>query len=304
MGQVPSSPVIGMVGIGRIGLPMAINLVRAGLRVVGFRRTDRQAFVDAGGVVLDSPADVAAQADILLLCLPGTTAQADALEGPQGVLQALSPGKVVIELGTYSREQKVAQARRIESKGAQMLEAEVSGSPPMVAERRAALFIGGSEALVAQCKPVLEAITAHQFHLGDIGSAVAMKLINNALVAIHTLAAAEAMNMGVRAGFDPHRVAEVLRQGSGSSTMLTIRAPMMASRSFNPAPGPFSSLRKYLELGAQLANDLGCSTPLFSAASAYFFRGLDAGMDDEDISAVIKLLEAESVANQSNTTPQ
>ena len=304
MGQPPGSPVIGMVGIGRIGLPIAVNLLRAGMRVVGFRRTDRQAFVDAGGVALDSPAEVAAQADVVLLCLPGTTAQADALEGPQGVLQALSPGKIVIELGTYSREQKIAQARLIESRGAQMLEAEVSGSPPMVAERRAALFIGGSEALVAQCKPVLEAITAHQFHLGDIGSAVAMKLINNALVTIHTLAAAEAMNMGVRAGFDPHRVAEVLRQGSGSSTMLTIRAPMMASRSFTPAPGPFSSLRKYLELGAELANGLGCSTPLFSTASAYFLRGMDAGMDEEDISAVIKLLEAESGEKQTKTKPQ
>lgn len=304
MGQPPSSPVIGIVGIGRIGLPVTVNLLRAGFRVVGFRRTDRHDFVDAGGVALDSPAEVAAQADILLLCLPGTAAQVDALEGPNGLLQSLAPGKIVIELGTYSREQKIAQASLIEAKGARMLEAEVSGSPPMVADRQAALFVGGSQALVAQCKPVLDAITANHFHLGDIGSAVAMKLINNALVAIHTLAAAEAMNMGVRAGFDPHRVAEVLSKGSGNSAMLTIRAPIMASRSFTPAPGPFSSLQKYLELGAQLASDLACSTPLFSAASAYFLRGLEAGMDEEDISAVIKLLEAESGDKQTKAKPQ
>ena len=136
---------------------------------------------------------------------------------------------------------------------------------------------------------------------GDIGSAVAMKLINNTLVAIHTLAAAEAMNMGTRAGFDPHRVAEVLRQGSGSSAMLAIRAPLMASRNFTPAPGPFETLRKYLELGAEMARELGCSTPLFSTASAYFFRGLDAGMAKEDIAAVIKLIEAESTATDTTT---
>jgi 3-hydroxyisobutyrate dehydrogenase-like beta-hydroxyacid dehydrogenase len=100
-------------------------------------------------------------------------------------------------------------------------------------------------------------------------------------------------------------VAEVLRQGSGSSTMLAIRAPLMASRNFTPAPGPFSSMRKYLELGAELAYGLDCSTPLFSAASAYFFRGLEAGMDDEDISAVIKLIEAESGTHPTdNTTPK
>lgn len=303
MGQ--SSPhIIGIIGIGQIGLPIAVNLMHAGYRVVGYRRSDRQAFVDAGGIALDSPAEVASQADVILLCLPGIAAQTGVLEGPQGVLQALSSGKIVVELGTYSREQKIAQAERIGSMGAQMLEAEVSGSPPMVAERRVALFIGGPESLVAQCKPVLEAITPHQFHIGDIGSAVAMKLINNTLVAIHTLAAAEAMNMGARAGFDPHRVAEVLGQGSGNSVMLTIRAPIMAARRFTPAMGPFKTLQKYLNMGAELANNLGCSTPLFSVASTYFIRGLDAGMGEEDISAVIKLLEAESITKQTNKNPQ
>lgn len=294
---------VGMIGIGQLGLPIAINLMRAGYRVIGFRRTDRDAFVRAGGIALDTPAEVAYKADVLLLCLPGEAAQLDVLEGPHGVLAALTPGKVVIELGTYRRAFKVAQARRIESVGAHMLEAEVSGSPPMVAERRAALYIGGDEALFERSKPVLEAITAHHFHLGDIGSAVAMKLIANSLVAIHTLAAAEAMNLGTRAGFNPHRVAEVIRQGAGSSAMFTIRAPMMAARSFSPAPGPFNTLHKYLLMGADLAAELGCATPLFSAAAPYFLRALEGGMGEEDIAAVIKLVEAESSPAISNDTP-
>lgn len=297
-----ASHVIGMIGIGQLGLPVAINLMRAGYRVVGFRRNDREAFIGAGGVALDSPAEVARQADVLLMCLPGEKAQAEALEGPLGVLAALSPGKIVIELGTYPREHKVAQARRIESLGAQMLEAEVSGSPPMVVERRAALYIGGDEALFERCKPVLVAITAHHFHLGEIGSAVAMKLIANALVAIHTLAAAEAMNLGAKVGFNPHRVAEVIRQGAGNSAMFTIRAPMMAARSFSPAPGPFCTLEKYLRMGADFAHGMGCATPLFSAASPYFLRALEGGMGEEDISAVIKLIEADSMPQQPPVT--
>jgi 3-hydroxyisobutyrate dehydrogenase len=164
----------------------------------------------------------------------------------------------------------------------------------MVAERRAALYIGGDEALFEECRPVLDAITQHHFHLGDIGSAVAMKLIANTLVTIHTLAAAEAMNMGIRAGFDPQRVAEVIRQGAGNSAMFTVRAPMMAERAFTPAAGSFNTLRKYLELGAQQAHDLGCATPMFSAAAPYFLRALEGGMGEEDIAAVIKLIEAES----------
>lgn len=292
MGQPPQ--VIGMIGIGQLGLPIAINLMRAGYRVVGFRRTDREAFVRAGGVPVDSPAEVARQADVLLLCLPGQEAQEAVLGGKDGVLDALEPGKILIELGTYTREYKQRQALRVQQVGARMLEAEVSGSPPMVAERRAALYIGGEEALLEECKPVLAAITEHHFHLGEIGSAVAMKLIANTLVTIHTLAAAEAMNMGVRAGFNPHRVAEVIRQGAGNSAMFTIRAPLMAARAFTPALGSFSTLEKYLRLGAEMGRELDCATPLFCAAAPYFLRALEGGMGEEDISAVIKLLEAES----------
>jgi len=292
--MTPTSHVVGMIGIGQLGLPVAINLMRAGYRVVGFRPTDHEAFVRAGGEGLESPAEVARTADVLLLCLPGEEAQRDVLDGPGGVLAALAPGKTVIELGTYRREFKIAQARRIEAVGARMLEAEVSGSPPMVAERRAALYVGGDEALFEHCKPVLEAITAHHFHLGEIGAPVAMKLIANALVTIHTLAAAEAMNLGLRAGFNPHRVAEVIRQGAGNSVMFSIRAPLMATRGFTPAQGAFNTLQKYLQLGGELAQELGCVTPLFSAAAPYFQRALEAGMGEEDIAAVIKLLEAES----------
>jgi len=94
--------VIGMIGIGQLGLPIAVNLMRAGFRVVGFRRTDREAFSRAGGEALQSPAEVTREADVLLLCLPGEDAQAAVLHGADGVLQALAPGKIVIEMGTYT----------------------------------------------------------------------------------------------------------------------------------------------------------------------------------------------------------
>lgn len=294
-------PTVGMIGIGQLGLPIAVNLMRAGFKVVGFRRTDREAFVRAGGIVLDTPEQVAQQADVLLLCLPSESAQLEVLDGPNGMLQALRPGKIVIELGTFNRELKLKVAGRIGGMGARILEAEVSGSPPMVAERRAALYIGGDEDLFEELTPLLDAITAHHFHLGEFGSAVTMKLIANTLVAIHTLAAAEAMNLGIHAGFNPHRLAEVLRQGAGNSTMFSIRAPMMASGTFLPAPGSFNTLQKYLTMGNELAEQLGCANPLFSTAVPYFQRAINDGMGDEDIAAVIKLLDADSSKHHSDT---
>ena len=289
-----SARTVGMIGIGQLGLPVATNLMRAGYRTVGFRRNDREEFVRRGGEALDSPAQVVRAADVVLMCLPNEDAQMDTLQGPEGVLAAIRPGQIVIELGTYRRAFKIAQAERIEARGGRVLEAEVSGSPVMVAERKAALYLGGSEVLAEECKHILEAITAHHFHLGEFGSAVRMKLIANYLLTIHTLAAAEAMNLGVRAGFNPHRVAEVIKQGAGNSAMFAIRAPMMAARSFSPAPGPFHTLEKYLELGAAMAEELGCATPLFSAATPYYLRAIASGIGGEDISAVIKLIEADS----------
>lgn len=289
---------IGMIGIGQLGLPIAKNLIQSGYEVVGFRRADRQDFVAAGGEALDSPADVAARADLLLLCLPSEEAQIEVLHGEHGIVGALRPGQLIIDLGTFNKEFKLDQERAVRANGGLMLEAEVSGSPPMVSQRKAALYIGGDADLVARCKPVLEAITEHHFHLGPFGSAVAMKLVANYLVAIHTLAAAEAINLGTRAGFDPQLVADVIKQGAGGSAMFAVRAPMMATRTFFPAPGPFTTLEKYLDMGQNLVKELGVSSPLFSTATPYFTRAIASGMGDQDISAVIQILEAESQPKQ------
>src|SRR5690606_31235285 len=124
------------------------------------------------------------------------------LDGSEGLLAALQPGQIVIETGTYRKAFKLQQADRLMRQGARVLEAEVSGSPPMVKARKAALYVGGEAELLEQCRPILEAVSPSVFHLGGYGAAVSMKLIANYLLAIHTLAAAEAMNMGARAGFD------------------------------------------------------------------------------------------------------
>jgi 3-hydroxyisobutyrate dehydrogenase len=290
----PPLPTLGIIGIGQLGLPVARNLLQAGYPVLGYRRTDLQAFTEAGGRALSSAGDVARQSDLLMMCLPDEAAQLNALDGPEGVLSHLKPGQVVIELGTYSRAFKLAQAERLRQRGARVLEVEVSGSPPMVSARKAALYVGGSLDLMKECEPVLKAITEHQFHLGDYGSAVSMKLIANYLLTIHTLAAAEAIDMGTRAGFDPALVAQVIAQGAGGSAMFSVRAPLMAQRKFTPAPGPFTTLAKYLDLGEQMAQDLGCPAPLFSTAVPYFRQAMAEGMAHEDISAVIKLLEAKA----------
>ncbi|NWE77771.1 NAD(P)-dependent oxidoreductase [Pseudomonas yamanorum] len=285
---------VGMVGIGQLGLPIATKLINAGFRVVGYRRTDRAAFVALGGVALNTPAEVAEQADFILMCLPNESAQLEVMEGSAGLLSALTSSHTLIEMGTYDRNFKLNLQRRIHQTTAQVLESEVSGSPPMVAQGKAALLLGGSEELIDSCRHVLNAISLIQIRIGDFGSAVTMKLIANYLVTIHTLAAAEAMNLGIRAGYAPQKIFDVISQGAGASTMFSVRGPLMVSRNYSPAPGPFCTLEKYIHMSADLAENLGCATPLFTAARPYFERAIQEGRGLQDIAAVLELIDADS----------
>lgn len=291
-----STQTVGIIGIGRLGMPIAINLLKAGFGVVGFRRTNTVEFTQHGGRALYSPQQVAREADVLVLCLPGEEASTQVLDGSDGILNAIKRNQIVIETGTYSSTFKKAAAGKMIAKGARVLEAEISGAPPMVVAHTAALYIGGDQSLYDECKPILKAISPTLYHLGEFGSAVSMKLIANYLLAIHTLAAAEAMNLGAKVGFDPKLVAEVIQKGAGGSAMFAIRAPLMAERKFNAGPGSFGTLEKYLRLGREMADELGCATPLFSVTESYFHRGLADGLAEEDIAAVLKYVESDSVS--------
>ena len=273
---------------------MAVNLLEAGFKVCGFLRSDAPDFARAGGVRLPTPAAVARASDILLLCLPGEGAQREVLHGVTGVLPALEPGQIVIELSTYTREFKCEQADAIRRHGGRPLEAEVSGSPTMVAAGKAVLFLGGDKQTAKDCRAVLDAIAPNQRHIGGYGDAVDMKLIANYLVTVHTMAAAEAMNLGMRAGFSPERIVEVIGKSAGASAMFGIRAPIMASGKYEPAPGAFVTLEKYLELVTALGRKTGTALPLFEVANRYFRRGLAGDMRQKDIAAVIEFLKEDS----------
>ncbi|ABE31831.1 NAD binding domain of 6-phosphogluconate dehydrogenase family protein [Paraburkholderia xenovorans LB400] len=290
------SGVVGIIGIGQLGSAIASNLLDMGYRVVGYRRNrnEAQAFVDAGGELVDTPSLVVQQADFIFLCLPNESASNAVLEGVGGILPLLKDGKTVVEVGTYRKSFKLMQAEKIQATGANILEAELSGSPSLVLARKACFYVGGTDSVYEKCEPLLQAITDNRFFLGAFGTAVSMKLIANYLVTVNTLAAAEAMNLGTRAGFSPDLLARVLSVGAGASAMMSVRAPIMASRKFEPAPGSFITLEKYLDLGQELVSELGCSAPLYAAAVPYFRRAIEQGLQNEDIAAVIKLLEAES----------
>ena len=150
---------VGLVGIGKIGLPLAENLIKSGNRVIGYRRSSLAAFENIGGVAARSAAEVGAQADIVLTCLPSTEALDEVVHGPRGLIHSARPGQIVAELGSHPVPDKKRQIAPLAEKGAVFVDGEVSGTPGMVTARKAVIYLAGDAAACKKLEPVIAGIT-------------------------------------------------------------------------------------------------------------------------------------------------
>ena len=128
---------VGLVGVRKIGLPIAENLIKSGYRVVGYRRSSLAAFEKIGGIAAGSPAEIGAQADVVFSCLPSSQALEDVVQGPNGLVTSARTGQIIVELGSHPVPDKQRHVAPLAAKGASFLDGEVSGTPGMVLARRA-----------------------------------------------------------------------------------------------------------------------------------------------------------------------
>ena len=284
---------VGLIGIGHIGLPLSVNLLGSGLKVIGYGKDNLDAFAKAGGTVAASAADVAARTDVILHSLPTEDALEDVVHGPAGILKTLRPGTTVIELSTYSLEAKQRLAKTLSDAGAALLDCEMSGTPPMVAAKKNLILVSGERALAERMQPLLLRGAAKAPYIGPLGTSLKLKLVNNMLGAVHVMAAAEAIHLAGKAGIDPQAALEALGGGASSSVHLLQRGPRMVSHDYAASEGPLGLFWKYLELGPILAKEANAPTPMFDTALRYFKQALDAGRGGEDISVVFDMLRQE-----------
>ncbi|HEX4422014.1 MAG TPA: NAD(P)-binding domain-containing protein [Kofleriaceae bacterium] len=278
---------VGVIGLGRTGLPVAANLVARGHQVIGFRRRAAGELAQIGGTLAAGPREVAERATTILLVLPSVAALDDVMTQ---ILPVLGAGHVVVALGSHPIADKQRHREHCAARGAVLLDGEISGTPAMTAARRAVVLIAGdpvaAEPVVALCRDASD----HAHYVGAFGAATRLKLVANHLVAVHTAAAAEAMLLVERSGIDPALAIAVLGAGAGGSTMWSARAPSMAARQFvDPAPGPVGMLAHYLAPIEDLAGPT--SLPLFAAAAGLYRAALAQGRGDHDIACVIELLD-------------
>ncbi|WP_268904542.1 NAD(P)-dependent oxidoreductase [Dictyobacter aurantiacus] len=285
---------VGIIGLGRIGLPIAKNLIEAGLPVMGYRRGDMNPFTGSGGVAAGSCREVAERSDVVITCLHEADFH-DAFTGPSGLIYGAHNNLVVIDLSTATIEVKEQQRQALQSRQARMLDCPISGSPMMAAAKQAVLFASGEKAVYEQCLPVLEAIASNSFYLGSFGAGMKMKYIANLLLAVHNVAAAEAMVLGAKANLDPELMLNVISPSIAGSTAFTTRALMMSQGSYlPPAPGPIQTMHEVIELIDAFARNTGCPTPLFSLATRYYEQAMEEGRGEQDIAAIYALLGREA----------
>lgn len=282
---------IGIIGVGRMGLAMARNLIAKGYPVTGYRRSAMDDFIAAGGTAAASPADVVTASEIVFTCLPNNDAVADALDREDGMLAALGPDHIVVETTSLPAADKRVHAARIAETGAVMLDCPVSGTPGMLEAGRGAFFVSGDRAVADKIGDVLSAICPRTTWVGDIGAGAATKSVATALVAIHNLAAAEGLAIAAREGGDIAAVHEAIAGSPAGSAMFEMRGALMASRDYTSGGG---SIDGYLRGLTRVHGDVsaGGATPLLDVTRAWYQAAVDAGHTGQDQASIFEYLLA------------
>ncbi len=284
---------VGLVGVGTMGVPVAANLIAAGFDVLGYRRSALPpAFLAQGGRAASSPADLAANCDVVLVILPGPDDLIQVALGQQGLTAGAHRDTVVVEMSTMPISVKERCRDALADRGAAMLDAPISGMPAMVTSRTASIFCSGDENTSAAVRPVLDAVTGRVEHLGAFGTGSVTKYVAHLLVAVNTLAAAEALGLARRGGVDLDRLLEVLAGTVASSTALTVRGSRMAHGPFRPAPGSVATLHEGLEQVEDFARRLQAHPPLLELALDLYGKARAQGHADDDIAVMIDVLAA------------
>lgn len=204
--------------------------------------------------------------------------------------RATARAVVVVEMGTLPLEIKQQSQKRLAAVGVDMLDAPVSGTGLQAADATLIVYASGSRSAYESARAVFEVIAARSFYLGEFGNGSRMKFVANLLVAVNTVAAAEAHALGAAAGLAPSVTQEVIAAGVGSSRMFEIRGAMMVKGSYDPA-ARLAIIKKDAEIIAEFARTLGVETPLLDAAIPIYQRGTASGLGDLDAAAVRRLFD-------------
>ena len=282
---------VGFIGLGVMGAPMALNLLKAGHTLfVASRSKVPTAFAEAGATVCTNAMEVAKRADIVITMVPDTPHVEDVLFGEHGVAQGLKPGQLVIDMSSISPMATKAFARQINALGCDYLDAPVSGGEVGAKAASLTIMVGGPEAAFERARPLLAAMGKNITLVGGNGDGQTTKVANQIIVALNIEAVAEALLFASKAGADPAKVRQALMGGFAASRILEVHGERMIQRTFNPG-FRIELHQKDLNLALQGAKELGVSLPHTASAAQLMLSCAANGLAGLDHSALCRSLE-------------
>jgi 2-hydroxy-3-oxopropionate reductase len=283
---------LGFVGLGIMGRPMALNLLRGGHRVHLFSRSGvAPELVSAGGVARASGAEVARAAEVVFSMVPDTPDVERVLFGPAGVAEGLSPGKVHVDMSSISPIATRELAARIQALGCEYVDAPVSGGDVGARDATLTIMVGATDAGFARVKPLLALLGKNVTHVGPVGAGQTAKVANQIVVALAIEAVGEALLFAAKAGVDPAKVREALMGGFASSRVLDLHGKRMIERNFQPG-ARVELHQKDLENALAGARAMGLALPATALAQQLFSSVKAMGGGRWDHSSMVRALEA------------
>lgn len=283
---------VGFIGLGLMGRPMALNLLRAGYRVhVWARRRESMApLIEAGAIAADSPGELARSVRITFSMVADAPDVEEVTLGERGVAVGAQPGHIHVDCSTISPEAARRIAARLAERGVLMLDAPVSGGEIGAIEGTLTFMVGGDESAFATVRPLLEAMGRTITWIGSSGAGQVAKACNQILTGVTVVAVAEAFNLARAEGVDPSRVRTALLGGSAYSRVLENHGARMLERNFRPGFKAWMH-QKDMRIVLDEAHRSGVPAPLSAVAAQWFNALVGAGLGEEDSIAVLKLFE-------------
>lgn len=282
---------VGFCGLGRMGRPIAVNLLKGGAElIVCSRRGAALAdFRSQGAHTTTERADLA-RADVVFLCLPDGDVVEDVLLGERGLLAAMHPGGVVVDLSTIAYRTTLRLAERCAARAVAFVDAPVSGMEARAIAGTLTVMCGGADDQIARIRPLLQSIGSTILHMGGSGSGQLAKLVNQLLFDINAAALAEILPMAVRLGLDPCKTADAINTGTGRSYASEFFVPRILADSFSGGY-PMKSAYKDLVSAAEIGASLCMPMPVLSAATHTYQTALLKGHGDLDKGGMVRVFE-------------
>lgn len=286
-----SKGTVGVIGLGIMGGAFARNLAAAGWRVVGYdlsaaRRREAQA---AGVEIAASPADVAAKVPTVITSLPKPQALIDVARAIAG---AKLKAKTIVEMSTFTLSDKERAEKLLAKAGHTMLDCPVSGTGAQAKARDLVFYASGDTKTIRKLKPMFGGFGRHVYDVGDFGNGSKMKYVANLLVAIHNVASAEAMVLGMKAGLPPQAIFDLVKAGAGNSRVFELRAPMMVKGKYDDVTMKIDVWDKDMQVIGDYAKKIRVRTPLFDATKPIYIKAMKSGLGAKDTAAVCAVLES------------